>query len=195
MRRRLSVDDLLGYVHRVVDGDGETDAGVIARVGRDQRVDADELTVLINQSTAGVARVDGRVGLDHVGIDRVVAGASSVRVGRTVHDLRTAGGGHDSGRNRLLEAEGTADGHNPLADDKVIRVSQLDGGKPRSVLRLQHRDVRAGVGANQFSIVGFARNGHLVSASAFDHVIVSDDVAVGGQDDARAERALNQAIT
>ena len=50
-----------------VDGHREADAGVRARRAVDRRVDADEAARAVEQRAARVARVDRRVGLDHVG--------------------------------------------------------------------------------------------------------------------------------
>jgi hypothetical protein len=44
---------------RLVDRDREPDADVAAALAEDRGVDADDLTVLVEQRTAGVARVDG----------------------------------------------------------------------------------------------------------------------------------------
>ena len=53
----LACDDLLRDGDSVVDGDGEPNARIVARVGSDQRVDADDLAVLIDKRTAGITGV------------------------------------------------------------------------------------------------------------------------------------------
>ena len=81
MGRGLAVDDLLGEVHRVVYRDGEADAGVVAGVRRDQRVDADELAVRVDERAAGVTGVDSGVSLDHIRVDGGFARAVAVLIG------------------------------------------------------------------------------------------------------------------
>ena len=49
-----------------VGGHGEAHALIAARLGEDGGVDADDLAVHVQQRAAGVAGVDGRVGLDEV---------------------------------------------------------------------------------------------------------------------------------
>ena len=61
-------DDLLGHVG----GDGEADADVPAGRREDVAVDADDLAPHVDQRAAGVAPVDGRVGLDEVLVGRDV---------------------------------------------------------------------------------------------------------------------------
>ena len=197
MRRRLPLDDLLGQVDRIVHRDGEPDAGIVAGVGRDQRVDADELAVLVDERAAGIAGVDGCVSLDHVGVDRRgvrLLLAVLVRVGRVVHDLRAVRSRHDARRHRLLKAEGAADRHDPFAHRQIVGITQLHGSQPRSVLRLDDRDVGAGVGANDVRIVFLALDGDLQGVGALDHVIVRHDVAIGRKHHAAAERRLSKGI-
>ena len=182
----LAGDDLLGEVHRVVHRNGEPDAGVVAGIRGDQRVDADELALVVHKRAAGVARVDGRVGLDHVRIDSGLAAAAGLHRLARVHDLRAARGGHDARGHRLLEPEGGAQGHDPLADGQVVRIADLHGGEAAGILGLQHRHVGGGIGAHQLGVVGVAGDGHLIGAAAVDHVVVGDEVAVLGHHDARA---------
>ena len=72
----------------------------------DRRVDADDLAVDVEQRPAGVAEVDRRVGLD------VVLEAPRGRVGRQAGAVL---GGDDADRHGLVEVEGIADRHDPLA--------------------------------------------------------------------------------
>ena len=55
-------EQLLGEVDR----DGEADADVAAAAAEDRGIDADHLAAEVEQRTAGVARIDGGVGLDEV---------------------------------------------------------------------------------------------------------------------------------
>src|SRR5205085_4103098 len=84
----------------LVDGNGEAD--VLGPVGGDGGVDADDLTGRVDQRPAGVAGVDGGVGLDHAGevVDRAVEG------------------GDDAARHGGVtpQPEGVADGDDVVAD-------------------------------------------------------------------------------
>ena len=88
-----------------VDGDGETHAGVAAAGRGDHGVDADDLAVGVEQRAAGVAGIDGGVGLDGL-----------VDVG-SVGLLHLADGADDAARHGSVEdAEGIADGQHLLPD-------------------------------------------------------------------------------
>src|SRR5262249_30711192 len=67
-RRHVAFADDLGH-HPIddVDRDGEADAGAGAGWREDRGVDADEAAGGVEQRPTGIARIDGGVGLDHVG--------------------------------------------------------------------------------------------------------------------------------
>src|SRR6185295_9613098 len=91
-------DDLLGRV----DGHGEADADAAlaaAAAGRDLGVDPDHLPGRVDERAARVARVDRRVGLQHV-VDLEVVG----RLDRALY------GRDDAGGEGAFETEGIADG-------------------------------------------------------------------------------------
>src|SRR4029079_19205976 len=88
---RLAGDQLADDRLDGVRGDREADALVAARLGRDLRVDADHLPRRVEQRAAGVAVVDGGVGLDRAGDRGVVGGVD-----------RATGGADDPGGQRLL---------------------------------------------------------------------------------------------
>src|SRR3546814_18547243 len=89
-------DDVLGHRRRRCEADADRAAG-----GReDRRVHADHLTVDVEHRAAGVALVAGRICLDEV----VVAPGVDVARARQA----------DAGRHRAAEAEGIADGNNPI---------------------------------------------------------------------------------
>ena len=58
------LDELVLDVDGDVDRDRERQAHVAARLAEDLRVDADDFAARVEQRAAGVARVDGHVGLD-----------------------------------------------------------------------------------------------------------------------------------
>ena len=101
-------------------GHGESDALVAGGLRIDGGVDADDFAVHVEQRAAGVAGIDGCVGLDEVlelagdaGLDGAVFG------------------GDNAGGDGLREGEGAADGFNPVADLGLIGVAQLDRGQRR----------------------------------------------------------------
>ena len=182
MNRRLAVDNLVGDILGVVDRNGKAHARAGARVALDERVDAHELTVVVDERAAGVARVDGGIGLNHVGIDGVAAGRTH---GRGAIQRR-----HDTGGDRLLVAERRADRHDPLAHVKLGGVTDLDRGKLGRVGVLEPNDgeVARGIVAHELSLVGGAVvHGHHVLVVAIDHVVVGKDVALGIEHHARAD--------
>src|SRR5262245_58596180 len=99
-----------------VDGHGEADSRVRARGAVDRGVHADQPARAVEQRTAGVARVDGGVRLDDV-LDWASGDALD----------RTAEGGHDAGRERLVQTEGIADCEDLLPDLKVPARAQGNG--------------------------------------------------------------------
>ena len=184
MHRRLAADDLVGNVLGVVNGNSKAHARAGARVALDERVDAHQLTVVVDERAAGVARVDGGIGLNHVGIDGVTAGRAH---GRGTIERR-----HDTRGDRLLVAERRADRHNPLANVELGGVANFDrrelGGV--GVLELDDGQVARGVVAHELGLVGGAVvHGNHVLVIAIDHVVVGEDVALGIEHHARADAA------
>ena len=83
-----------------VDGNGKTDT---LPAGRDGGVDADHLTVEIEERPAGVARID-----EGIALDEVVVGART--------DGTFLGRDQPVGHRGEFETEGIADGDHPIAD-------------------------------------------------------------------------------
>ena len=184
MHRRLAADDLVGNVLGVVDRNGKTHARAGARVALDERVDTHELAVVVDKRAAGVARVDGGIGLDHVGVDGVTTGGAH---GRGAIQRR-----HDTRGDRLLVAERRTDRHDPLAHVELGGVTDLDrrelGGV--SILELDDGQVARGVVAHELGLIGGAVvHGHHVLVVAIDHVVVGEDVALGIEHHARTNTA------
>ena len=184
MHRRLAVDDLVGNVLGVVNRNGKAHARAGARVALDKRVDTHELAVVVDERAAGVARIDGGIGLDHVGIDGVTAGRAH---GRGAIQRRD-----DTGGDRLLVAKRRTDRHDPLAHVELGRVTDLDrrelGGV--GVLELDDGQVARGIVAHELGLVGGAVvHGHHVLVIAIDHVVVGEDVALGIEHNARTDAA------
>ena len=184
MHRRLAVDDLVGNVLGVIDRNGKANTRAGARVALDERVDAHQLTVVVDERAAGVARVDGGIGLNHVGVDSVTAGRAH---GRGAIQRR-----HNARGDRLLVAERRADRHNPLANVELGGVANFDRRKLGGVgvLELDDGQVARGVVAHELGLVGGAVvHGHHVLVIAIDHVVVGEDVALGIEHHARTDTA------
>jgi len=101
---------------RCVDGNGEANArALIGAIGRDHGVDADNFAVRVKQRTAGVAGVDGCIGLN------------GVFNGCTAFAADGADCGDDAGGHGAAEAEGIADGVDFLADIEAGGSGERDG--------------------------------------------------------------------
>ncbi len=180
VRHRLAGDDLLRELDRVVAGNGEADAREALGARGVERADADQLALGVDERAAGVTGVDGAVDLDEVRVERVARGAGK--------KLIAGKGAHDALRDRLVEAEGAAHRHDPVAHLNARGVADLDRGDGGAVeVHLEHSDVGARVGADDRRVVGGAVDGDGDGLGAVDDVIVGDDVAVGVVDDAGAE--------
>src|SRR5262249_20502411 len=95
--------ELLHDAARHVDRYREAAAASAAARTDDRRVDADELAAQVDERAAGIARIDGRVGLDEVLVVLDVEAGAAERA-------------DDSGGDGLAEAEGIADGDDEIAD-------------------------------------------------------------------------------
>ena len=186
VRDLLAVDDHLRDLDRVVAGDGESDARERLRVRGEQRADAHQLSLFVHERAARVAGVDGSIDLDEVGIEGVAR--------LPVHELAAIEGAHDARRHGRVEAEGAADGHNPIAGRERRGVAHLDG-REQGVIRLgaDNGEVARGVGAHDVGVVGDALDRDRDGLGSVDHVVVGDDVALCVEDDARARaRAVRE---
>src|SRR5262249_58449745 len=63
---RAEADELIHDAARHVHGDGEADADIAAAAREDRGIDPDQLAVQVDERAAGIARIDGSVGLDEV---------------------------------------------------------------------------------------------------------------------------------
>ena len=162
--------EIVGNVLCGVDGNGEADAGGGAAGGVNRGVDANDFAVRIDERAAGIAAVDGGVGLDGFVNESGLAG------------LHGASDGADyAGGERGLEAERITDGENFLAHLERSGISQR---QRREVLSLgidfQESDVVALVGADEFCrVVGLIAEHNFDGLGAFDDVEIGEDVAAG----------------
>ncbi len=165
-------DDFLSHVR----GDGEADADAPAAhaPGQDVAVDADDLALHVDERPAGVAPVDGRVGLDEV-LVVVVAQAELAALGAD-----------DPRRDGVLHAEGIADGQDPFSDLDLGRVAELGEGGGLG-FDLDQGDVGLGVGPDDLGRIFVSLDGEdLDLLGVLDDVVVGQDVAVGADEEARS---------
>ena len=122
-----------------VDRDGEAD---VLGVADDRGVDADDGAVGGDERPAGVAGVDGGVGLDEV----VEADAAAV-------DLPVEGRDDAPGDGRLAgEVEGVADGDDLVADLQVGRVAERRRHQAVGVVDPDEGDVVVGEAADELGV-------------------------------------------
>ena len=147
------------------------------RVLRDQRVDADHDAAAIHERSAGVSRVDRRVGLDH-GL-----------VGDT--GQQPVEPAHDPARHRLVEADRVADGDDLVADPDGRRVAEPCRRQRRPAVHAQQRDVEHGIHSQNARGRFVARvERDRQRRRAVDHVGVREDLAVLVDDHAGADDGL-----
>src|SRR6202051_821841 len=158
------IDDAGHRLRRHRKADADRTAG-----GRDdQRVDADYLAVEVEQRAAGIAAVDGGVGLDVV----VIGSRSDVAVARR----------DDARRHRAAEAGRIADPCPPFAETQLVGIAELHRDQRFWRLELQHRKVGLLVDADQLGLDLGA-----VIHDDVDLVGVGDDVIVGHDDTRRVD--------
>src|SRR5215208_5344774 len=155
--------------------DREAEADRTAGRRDDQRVDADHFAFEVEQRPAGIAAVDGGVGLD-------------VAVIRPLADVAVARR-YDTGRDRAAEAERVADRNHPLAEPQLVGIAELHRDQRLRRLELQDRNVGLLVDADQLGLdLGAVVHDHVDLVGIRDDVIVGDDDARFIDDEAGAER-------
>ena len=134
------LDDLVHHALGRVDRHGEPEAGEGAGGGGDLLVDADDLVAGVDQRSARVAGVDGRIGLQSVG-DHGAVGRLQV----------APHAGDDAGGHREVETERVADGDHRLAHHDLAGVAERE--------RMQRRG--AGVDLDHGHVTGVVEADHL----------------------------------
>jgi len=162
--------------------DREADADRAARAREDRGVDAGQPSGEVDQCAAGIARIDGGVGLN----EELIIGDA---------DLGARQRRDDTVRHRLPDAKRIADGEHDVAHLQRVGIGEVEERKALvAVLDAQHREIAALILQHQsgfeLALVG-ERDLHLVGA--FDDVIVGDDQSGGIDQHAGAERALQLA--
>ena len=129
-------DHLIHHRVRHVHRNRESHAFIAAAAARqNRRVDADQFAAHVHQRSAGIALIDGRVGLDEIAI------AADFR------DVAAAFRADDSHGHALAQPERLTHGEHHVADAHLIRIAQ---GQHRQILGvdLQNRDIRLRIGAD-----------------------------------------------
>ncbi|MNQ61493.1 hypothetical protein D3C85_758080 [compost metagenome] len=165
--------ELVGNAHGDVDRNGEGQTHEAAGTGEDLRVDADHLAVQVEQRAAGVTRVDRHVGLDERYIVLVRQAAAL--------------GADDTGRHRVVEAEGRTDGQHPAAHLELVGLADLHD-RQILALDLEQGDVGTRIGADELGFelaaVGQAHDDFI---GIGHHMVIGQDVAFLGDDEAGTE--------
>ena len=163
------LDQRVHDAHGHVDRDGEANADVAAVGRQDRGVDAHQLAAQVHQRAAGVAGVDGGVGLDEILVALDAQPGAAQRA-------------DDAGCHGLTETEGIADGDDEVTHLHPVGIGDRYFGEPVG-LDLDHGNVRFAVGADQLgaelAAVGQG-DGDLVGL--VHHVIVGQHVAATGID-------------
>ncbi len=161
-----------------IGGDGKADALRAAGARIDRGVDADQPAVEVDQRAAGIAGIDGGVGLDE---ELIIADA----------DLGARQRRDDAVRHGLADAERIADRQHHVADLQVVGIGEVEH-REFFVDALQAQDGEIAVLVLEHDLgVELALVGQrdLHFAGALDHVVIGDDEARRIDDDAGAERA------
>ena len=141
----------------------------------DQRVDADHFAVEVEQRAAGIAAVDGGVGLDVV----VIGTGVDVAVARR----------DDAGGDGAAEAERIADRDHPFAEPQLVGIAELHRDQRLGRLEFQHRQIGLLVDADQLGLeLAAVVHDDVDLVGIGDDVIVGHDDARGIDDEAGAER-------
>ncbi len=156
---------------------------VPAAGGGDRGVDADDLAAQVDQRAAGVAGVDGRVGLHGVDVGGVV--------GRLPRRDRPVERADDAGGHRGAQPERRADGDHALPDPEPAGGAERGRAEAGRVGRVEHGQVVDRAASDDGRVVAVALlvddlDGAVVLGGVGDHVVVGDDVALLVEDEAGA---------
>ena len=160
---------------------GERIAYIVARLGIDGGVDADQFTLHVDQCTAGIARVYSRIGLD-IAFD--THGATHGRLTNTA-----CLGADDTGGDGRCKTEGITHGQYPFTYTECVAVADRNHRKILCV-DFQKCHIGGGVGTHHSGVIDTVvveRN--LKAVCTLNHMVVGDDISVGRHYDTRAEAA------
>src|SRR4051794_9634528 len=175
------LDDLIGSCPGDLRWDGEACSGEGAAVGDDEGVDANQLTVCIDQCAAGVSWIDCGVRLD--------IAAQLPRVIRVW--VLTIDRAYDAACHRELEvAKRTAKGEHSLPGLQLRGVAPRDGGQVAGI-DFDHSQIGKLVYADHLCAENAAiMQRHADLRSSVYDVIVSHDITIRGDDDTAADAML-----
>ena len=171
--------ELTQRIHHADDGLGghrKADADRAARGRDDQRVDADDLAVEIEQRAAGIAAVDRGVGLDVA----VIGSGIDVAVARR----------DDAGGDGAAKAERIADRDHPFAKPQLVGIAEFHRDQRfRRRREFQHRQIGLLVDPDQRRLdLGAVVHDEVDFVGIGNDVIVGHGDARGIDDEAGAER-------
>ena len=134
----------------------------------------------IDQRAAGIAGIDGGVGLD----EELIVGDADLGARERRDDAMGYG---------LADPERVADREHEVADLQLVGIAEVERREALApILDAQHREVGAAVLEHDLGIeLALVRERHLDLVRAFDHVVVGDDQAGRIDDHAGTERALH----
>ena len=174
-----ALHDLLHHAAHEIDGNRKSDA-FGAAIGAVQHggVDADQVAVRIDERAAGIAEIDGGIGLYEI-----LEGCKP--------ELLAPGGTHDALGDRLAQAVGIADREHDIADTQGVRAAQGHDGQIADA-QMQNGDVRVRILPDD-GRVGDPAVGKLHSDGirARDDVLIRHDGARIVDDHARAQAAFH----
>ncbi len=140
----------------------------------DGGIHPDHLAAHVEQRAAGIAAVDGGIGLDEV-------------VERPLADVPPAGG-DDAGGDRAAKAEGIADGDHPIAYLGGVGIAELHGGQRPVGPHPQQGEIGARIGAHHLGAQGgVVLQDDVDLLRPVDDVVVRHDEAGGVDDEARTQ--------
>ena len=171
--------DLLHDAAHQIDGNGKADAfgspvGAVQHGG----IDADQIAVGVDERAAGIAEIDGGIGLDEI-----LEGGEA--------KLAAAGGADDALRHGLAQAVGIADGQHDIAHPQRVGAAQRHD---RQIADRQGENGEIGVRIlSDDRRLGDAPVGqlHPDGIGARDHVLIGDDGALRIDDHAGPQAALD----
>ncbi len=158
---------LRSQVFHHVARDSKADTDVATVRCQDSGVDTDQFTIQVNQRTAGITTVNGRIRLDEVFIVFRIQAATSQRR----DDTR----GHG-----FAQTKRVTDGDGVVTHAQRVRVGKLNRRQVLRILDLNQRDIGARVFTDHFGIEFTAiAHLHLNGVSIIHHVVIGHHVAFG----------------
>src|SRR6185437_16240190 len=171
------LDDVVQHAADHIDRDRKTDSFDPEALGDHGGVDADQGAARVDQRPAGVAEIDGRIGLDEI-------------LERRDPELAPGCGADDAMSHGLRKTERIADGEDDVADPKLIGTAESDDRKIRQV-DLEHCEIGVRIDADDLrGCDASVRELHADVAGVGNHMVVRHDVTALVDNDAGAEAAL-----